>query len=783
MKKHLTMLLMTAVCIALQAQNAISPSVNLTTYYSEADGKTGNQLRQALESIISDGFTSVSYSNLATLLKYADTYQADGTHLIDIYTDCEIEVSGSQLSWNTQCSGTASQNVGCNDALNREHTVPQSWFSEAAPMKSDAFHIYATDATCNGHRSNYPYGECSGGTSYHGSACDEMGRLGRATSFSDLYSGTVYEVQDEYKGDIARTYFYMATRYASNCAGWTGGMFGSSTQGLSDYAVALMLKWHRQDPVSDKERIRNEVIYGNSSYNPSSFKQHNRNPFIDYPELVEYIWGNRTSQTFSLADAVSSYSDDYDPSAPDDGCHYTERTLTEQFATAAVNTAYQGTRNLTAEESDCGLAWEIFFGNVSGSNAIDGNSCNMRLYTTSNYGYIRNVTAVGNIAHLAFEAKAVNSNNAQIIMLVEASEDGSQWTTLEHTSAATVATAYSYDLTGSFKYIKIGIAPASAKPQTGNAQLTVDNIVIRQQNLEAVALEGAPEKTAYHTGDAFLTDGLTTMASFAGCLDGTDVSSEAEWTVVPAELDEQTEQVSVTVTYRGVSATEVYAVTVTAPSPQPEGPLFYESFDTNNYTGGNDGSWSGNIASGTVHTDNEGWTLTAGYGASECIRLGTGSKQGVAQTPMISYTGDAVMTFKAAAWNASSEKTTLLISATSGTLDQTQVTLLKGEWTEYTVRLTGITESTQITFAATTASGNRFFLDEVMLVADAAAPEVLIGDVNMDGAVDVSDISTLAEYIFGNTPAQFCAEAADANEDGAIDVSDISTIAEIIFGN
>ena len=74
-------------------------------------------------------------------------------------------------------------------------------------MVSDAFHVYPTDGKVNGQRSNFPFGECSGGTTLSGG----KGRLGNST-FSG-YSGTVFEPADEYKGDFARTYFYFATRY------------------------------------------------------------------------------------------------------------------------------------------------------------------------------------------------------------------------------------------------------------------------------------------------------------------------------------------------------------------------------------------------------------------------------------------------------------------------------------------------------------------------------------------------------------------------------------------
>lgn len=289
----------------------MTPSVALTTYYADADGKCGNDLRTALGTIISSGYKTISYDNIGYLLKYADTQDADGTTLIDIYSPCSFTVAGDNVTWSGSCSGAS--NVGCG--LNREHTLPQSWFDKASPMVSDAFHIYATDAASNGHRSDFPYGECSG-TSYTGTNCNEAGKLGTST-FSG-YTGTVYEPADEYKGDIARGYFYMITRYWTTnfnqadgakddvCFRYAGGQCE-----MTDYMLALMLNWHREDPVSEKELIRNEVIYGNSTYhkgNTTSYAQHNRNPFIDYPDLVEYIWGSKKTINIDLSSLVSAYN-------------------------------------------------------------------------------------------------------------------------------------------------------------------------------------------------------------------------------------------------------------------------------------------------------------------------------------------------------------------------------------------------------------------------------------------------------------------------------------------
>ena len=141
---------------------------------------------------------------------------------------------------------------------------------------------------------------------------------------------------------------------------------------------------------------------------------------------------------------------------------------------------------------------------------------------------------------------------------------------------------------------------------------------------------------------------------------------------------------------------------------------FYESFNTNDGTGGNDDAWSGSIASSNFQSDHEGWAHEKGSGANHCVKAGTSSAGGSFTTPTLPFeTGkNYVLTFKAGAWNGNSEKTTLALSSTAGTLSQTSVTTTKGAWTEFTVYLTEITGAGTITFS-TSAGNSRFFLDEV----------------------------------------------------------------------
>lgn len=237
-------------------------------YYTSAEGETGSDLRAALHTIIKNP-SVLSYAGLWDFYKTADV-KSNGK-IWDMYSTCTFTPG------NNQC-GNYSKVCDC---YNREHSIPKSWFGDRTPMYSDAFHLYPTDGYVNGHRSNWPFGECANGVT---KGPEQLGKLGASTFSGYASIGTVFEPVDEYKGDFARTYFYMSTCYAGTNFNYTneGITTFTSTTDLTAYAIALYLKWHREDPVSEKELNRVEAVAN---------AQNNRNPFIDYPELAEYIWG------------------------------------------------------------------------------------------------------------------------------------------------------------------------------------------------------------------------------------------------------------------------------------------------------------------------------------------------------------------------------------------------------------------------------------------------------------------------------------------------------------
>lgn len=245
-------------------------------YYSSAVS-SGYNLKTELHNIIKN-HTVRTYTELWSY--YDDTdLDVDG-YIHDMYSENPGGLDSYNYTWSVnQCTGSASFESQC---YNREHSFPKSWWGGSIEevMYSDIHHVIPTDGYVNLERGNLLYGEVSSPTwiSQNGS------KKGPARSGLG-YTGSVFEPIDEYKGDFARIYFYMATRYENVISSWWGGgmLNGTSDQVFQDWAIDMLLEWHANDPVSQKEIDRNNAIYYQV--------QANRNPFVDHPEFAQRIWG------------------------------------------------------------------------------------------------------------------------------------------------------------------------------------------------------------------------------------------------------------------------------------------------------------------------------------------------------------------------------------------------------------------------------------------------------------------------------------------------------------
>ncbi|UAB74536.1 endonuclease [Mesoflavibacter sp. SCSIO 43206] len=244
-------------------------STQPTGYYDSLDGLSGAALEQALQDIIADPTVvrAQTYTDVIDILKEADQNPENSNQIWMVYT----EQGRAKLDFQTNAS-----NIG---KWNREHTFPRSlagynsieaddtgdgidiyWTTEADSLRhgnSDAHALRAVDGQENSSRGNQHYGQYTG----------PSGNLG------------------SFKGDVARSVLYMQIRY--NGLSVVNG-YPSTTGQMGD--LATILDWHRNDPPDDFEMNRNNVVYN---------WQFNRNPFIDQPDLVEYIWGTHVGDTWN----------------------------------------------------------------------------------------------------------------------------------------------------------------------------------------------------------------------------------------------------------------------------------------------------------------------------------------------------------------------------------------------------------------------------------------------------------------------------------------------------
>lgn len=258
-----------ACSIAAVSVQAQAPS----GYYDGAIGKTGTELRIALHHIIK-GHSALSYGGLWSA--YYTTDKKPGTSYVwDIYSDNPGGSTSYHHSLGSdQCSGTSATSE--NFCYNREHSWPKSKYSSNLPMYTDLWIVYPTDGFVNSKRMDYPYGEVASAT-YTSSNGSKLG----ANAYSGAPSTICFEPHDSFKGDIARSYFYVSTRYYSQDGGWANWEMANGAD-LKPWAKAMLLEWHHLDPVSQKEKDRNNAVQA---------QQGNRNPFIDHPEMADCIFG------------------------------------------------------------------------------------------------------------------------------------------------------------------------------------------------------------------------------------------------------------------------------------------------------------------------------------------------------------------------------------------------------------------------------------------------------------------------------------------------------------
>jgi endonuclease I len=368
----------------------VTPAEELPNYYESIDGTSGKQLLDAIQKVAKIGYRTddFRYDSVWLAYKYTDL-RPDG-YIWEIYSDCVFEYEKDRTS-------ATSQTDECK-GYNREHAMCQSWFGttslagkEMSSSKknspgSDIFHIYPTASGMNSRRGNRPYGEVSqsnytsGNGSKYGTSVSsvsvENSVAGTFVEGSINMSTNVFEPADEYKGDIARSYFGTMVKWAGEWAfnkAEEGRVIFDATidadthygpennYGFTDYGLALMLSWHRQDPVSQKEVDRNNGIQKT---------QGNRNPFIDYPYLAEFIWGEMSGQVLDFDQLLCSADERFELGVSNGYLGEVQDVQMDTIFWMVGNTQYACTyhrhgsklKNMSAKPTSCSTTSTTFMG-------------------------------------------------------------------------------------------------------------------------------------------------------------------------------------------------------------------------------------------------------------------------------------------------------------------------------------------------------------------------------------------------------------------------------------
>ena len=243
-------------------------------YYNSLEGKSSGDLKTAVYQLVHNFTKVTSYQDLPRYFQQTDVYP-QSSRWWDMYSDIPLYAPSFK-------------------GLNREHSFPKSWWGglTGIPAYVDLNHLYPSEQAANMAKSNYPLGvvDRTEATRFD----NGISTVGYPVTGQGGGCQWVFEPADEYKGDFARTYFYMVTCYQD--LKWEPKYMYMMSQNtfptLNGWAARLLMEWHRADGVSQKEIDRNEAVYR---------IQNNRNPFIDHPELAEYIWGDKVGEPFTLS--------------------------------------------------------------------------------------------------------------------------------------------------------------------------------------------------------------------------------------------------------------------------------------------------------------------------------------------------------------------------------------------------------------------------------------------------------------------------------------------------
>lgn len=709
---------------------------DINSYYRKANGKTCIELKAALKTIIAN-HTKLGYGNLWEAYEQVDYIEgetdADGHYKVfDYYSDSTFYFNGDGSS----VSG-----------MNKEHVVPKSWWggSLTIPVGNDLIQVIPSDAKANLAKLNYPLGVVVGTPSFPNS---NSGPNTRVKTGHDANGDMVFEPCDENKGDFARIYFYVATCYPD--VAWEERTDAVVSFVQEDYPtfksqdfVDMLLQWHRQDPVDEWEQTRINRVYE---------VQKNRNPFVDFPELAEYIWGDKMSEVFT----IDVSGGDEEPSTLIFDFASNEWGLPTDNTNKAIEAAdftKDGYTITVAGSADNGYYWS------SGYNLLLGKQGAYLTLPAFEYD-VESIDVVGT----ASASEYVQQNIYVGDVAVSTKTIGAKNVT------NTYEIAEAYQAAGTIYTIRV----------LSNSNTQISKIVIHFKNISAEQQEPVFDfayeaETAYSVPYTLSTDAIT-----GGPATLTVVPAEAATvsglTITPIYAGKLNATVSTTETSSYYAGSDAFTLAVAQPEPiggampvEQTDTLLEERFSDCSGPGGNDGIWS-NINGYYTYYSGDNWDeANTVWGASECLRIGSSSKPGTLASKPISFTGDATLTFRAAGWGFGTN--TLSVTATGGTLTgDTEITLTDSTWTTYTVDITGATGELVLTF-----SGKRGFIDDIVVESIGTGSDMAMESITLNG-------NGLATFVSNYTLDLCNAEANGYSTWKAVEVNDGKLLLEAVSG-